>query len=180
DFEDGHTSILQIESRLDKFRSRVDRRNEIEICHLAGVFYLNFAKPELALKWTFRNRNRKIEQYRPDLLAYSHVLFLLAHFELGNWDIIHQNTKPISTILRRADQLNHFYETVLACFHDLGKAKNDDARRTAFQKFGDELNELYAQNGWARMNYYFNLRVWIQAKIDRAPMVDLLKVEFGY
>ncbi|MEM7039740.1 MAG: hypothetical protein AAF570_22390 [Bacteroidota bacterium] len=69
DFEDGHTSILQIESRLDKFRSRVDRRNEIEICHLAGVFYLNFAKPELALKWVLRNRNRKIDQYRPDLLS---------------------------------------------------------------------------------------------------------------
>lgn len=67
------------------FRETFDRVALIQIRHLSAELFLIFGHPKEAIPWILLNRNAPIQDSRADLLHYSRVLFLMAHFELDNF-----------------------------------------------------------------------------------------------
>ena len=150
---------------------------EIELAHLAVVFYLNFGMEEKALPWILENYNRKIEGYRLDILYFSKLLFLVVHSDLGNDDIVSRAIRSTRKAMTKGDRLTPFVNQVLEFFTGLTKAPTSE-RIGVYQQFASAIEENSTEPLWQQMAHYFHFQAWAESRIGGVVMYDILKQYF--
>lgn len=178
DYERGIKALERFTAARESSNYTFSVAVEIELAHLASIFLLNFRQPKQALSWVLENRDRKLEAFRPDILHFSKILFLVVHTELGNLDVVGRSIKPTRQSFTKMGQMNGYTTEVLRFFHALSKAPSGTGQLKVIERFLEAIGQKKPDPLWERMQNYFHLKAWLEAKLQGRPMIEVLKEYF--
>ena len=176
-FEDGLSLIPQIEKDLDLYKGKIDEHHKM-------IFYYKFASLHFGA-----GQNRKCIHYldkiisnkslsmREDLLCFSRVLNLVAHYEAGL--DYHLDTLLRSTykFLIKMNDLHEVQKEMIKFIKGLQDIYPHELKR-AFKELHTTLKQ-YEDHPYERRAFlYLDIISWLQSKISNKPVDEVIKEKY--
>ncbi len=115
---------------------------------------------------------------RHDIQAFARILSLVAHFELGNDDLVRHQLKSVYRFLAHQKRLNNVRREV---FSFLRKTPSMDQYNIHdhFVQLLHNLKQL-EQNIFERRSFlYLDIVSWLESKIDGVPVEEIMQEKFN-
>lgn len=112
---------------------------------------------------------------RKDLHAITRIFNLLVFLEIGENDLLHYELRNTRGFLSRRGIVFKFEKIVLKL---IGRSANSVSIQEITDRFvaaAAELEELWEDPFEARVNIYFDFRAWIQSKIEKRRMIEVIR-----
>ncbi len=148
-----------------------------------SVFYYKFAclyfgsgDYENTIKYLNKIINWKMD-LRTDLQCYSRLLHLIAHYELGNYDLLEYLIKSVYRFMAKMENLSLVEEEI---FRFLRKSFELSPKKLK-PEFGYLLERLktYEKNRFeTRAFLYLDIISWLESKIRDVPVQKIIREKF--
>ena len=116
--------------------------------------------------------NLKAGHLREDIQAYSRLLFLMAHYDLRNEDIMEYLTSSTGRFLNKIQDKSRLQEVSLRFFKQ-AIYKGDQERLKLLAELRDKLEEISVDPFERRGFVYLDLFRWIDSKLQQQPIKSL-------
>ncbi len=120
-------------------------------------------KADKAIKYLHNIINNKLGNLREDIQGYARLAFLMAHYDIKNYDVIEielpsiqKHFSKISLDISSPELTLNFFKTII----DLSPLD----KKSAFRKFSNELQLLYKNKYERRGLLYLNILEWVERK----------------
>lgn len=171
-FQEGIKLIPIIEEKLNEYALYMDR-------HRILVFYYKFASlyfgnGEFGKCIDYLNKiiNWKVD-LRNDLQCYARLMHLMAHYELGNFEIIEYLTRSVYRYMAKMDNLTVVEEEMFAFlrnnFHVSPRKLQPE-----FQKLLTKVKGLEKNRFETRAFAYLDVISWLESKVYNQPMYKIV------
>jgi len=171
-FKEGVALIPYIEDKLKEYLLYVDR-------HRILVFNYKFA----TLHFGDGNYNKSIDylqkiingplDLRIDLQCYARVLHLMAHYELGNVEIIESLIKSVYRFMARMKNLT-VVEEEMFYFLRHSFILSPRALKPALEKFLNKIKHLEKNRFETRAFAYLDIISWLESHVYDKPMNEII------
>lgn len=179
DFE--HALALQKEYRQSLFRNvhLLDTGKQAEI-------YLYMALVHLGNEDS-NNAYASLEQVLQHTGTYSHLpifrtfklIHLLLHYEMGNYEYIHYETRAFRRHLQADNKRSHLLERTVIRFLRLGELSPVMANRMAmWKKISLQFDRIRESRYEMQLMKLFDFSAWIEAKLKKQPLREILQEKY--
>ena len=175
--EAGMVAIKEIRNGLRKFNDKLSRQDEMELEFMVSVFLLTMERPSEAISWILRLREERVTSNRPDLHFYSWLLFLIAHFNLGHFDVVEQQAPGTKNYLKDKKALGPLEKLALEFFKKVIRAKNMSETREVMENFSNELDLVLGNKRYGTLTENFDIKAWIESRLEGIPLNQYLLEE---
>ncbi len=129
---------------------------------------LHYKKEELveSLKYLNIILGGKYEKIREDIQSYTHLLFLIIHFELGNMVLLRYAVESCRRFLKKKGSLKNFEKVLLSTFSKLSTLSKSEYN-IQFQKLNQELFRGLSENEKNNILDYLNFEEWIEKNLKK-------------
>jgi hypothetical protein len=114
---------------------------------------------------------------RNDLQCYARVLHLMAHYELGNFDLMESLTKSVYRFMAKRERLTRVEEEMFkflrTSFHT-----SRSSMRAEFEKFLEKIKGFEKNRYEARAFAYLDLVSWVESKVSQRPMSEIIAEKY--
>ncbi|HET7899335.1 MAG TPA: hypothetical protein VFL47_16725, partial [Flavisolibacter sp.] len=114
---------------------------------------------------------------RNDLQCYARLLHLIAHYELGNYDLLEYLTKSVYRFMAKMENLSHVEEEI---FLFLRKAFNLSPKelKPEFEKLLAKLKHIENNKFESRAFAYLDIISWLESKISGQKVQDVIRKKY--
>ena len=114
---------------------------------------------------------------RTDLQCYSRLLHLIAHYELGNFQLLEYLIKSVYRFMAKMGNLSLMEEEI---FRFLRKSFNlsPDKLRPEFERLLEKLQGYEKNRFETRALMYLDIISWLESKIKAVPVQDVIREKF--
>lgn len=120
------------------------------------------------------NENTEV---RSDLQSYSRLLHLMAHYELGNFELMEYLTKSVYRFMAKKDNLTvveeEMFKFLRKSFH-ISRAK----MQQELESFLDKIKGLEKNRFETRAFAYLDIISWVESKVYRKTMGEILQEKY--
>jgi hypothetical protein len=173
DKEKVNRIVASIAEGLERFGSKISGNRLIALCFQIAHLYLCFSEPSKALKWILKIQQFTVAGIRTDLRNYAEILFLICHFDLGNYALIAPEAKKSKYHLKKRDGLLEFEETVIDGLVLAAKARGATARLAKLEALYQRVETLFENPRFSIKQHYFPLLSWIRAKSSKKLPIEI-------
>jgi hypothetical protein len=167
-FKEGLALVPQIEEKLEEYSLYVDRHRILVFTYKIATLYFGYGDYETAIDYLQKIINGPAD-LRNDLQCYSRLLHLLAHYELGNEDIIDSLAKSVYRFMAKMENLTVVEEEIFRflrnSFH-LPKQK----LKPELEKFLQTIKKFETSRFETRSFTYLDIISWVESKVYEKPM----------
>src|SRR5207253_3134718 len=117
-FSEGLKLVPEIENNLKEYYLYLDRHRILVFYYKIASLYFGSAEYETAIDYLNKIINWKVD-LRTDLQCYSRLLHLIAHYELGNFQLLEYLTKSVYRFMSKMENLSAVEEEM---FHFLRRS----------------------------------------------------------
>ena len=175
---EGLKAIKEVRNGFRRYKDKLSKQDQMELEYLISVFLLSMERPSEAVFWILRLREERVTSNRPDLHYYSWLLFLIAHFSLGHFDVVEQQTPGTENYLKDKKALGPMEKRCMSFFKRVVRAKSGPETRKVMEAFRSDLLSLLSNERYTSFSEYFNLQAWIESRIKMVPMnLHLLELQ---
>ena len=175
-FTDGLSLVPYIEEKLKEYWIYLDRHRILVFYYKIACLYFGSAEYEKTIDYLNKIINWKVD-LRTDLQCYSRLLHLIAHYELGNFELLEYLTKSVYRFMAKMENLSHVEEEI---FRFLRKSFNLKPGQLK-PEFGKLLEKLktYEKNRFeTRAFVYLDIISWLESKIEDVPVQEVIRQKF--
>lgn len=121
--------------------------------------------------------NQKNPDYREDIQSFARILNLIAHFELGNAQLVEYQVKSVYRFLLKLEDLHEVQKEI---FRFLRKTPRMHASelRNEFIRLRDKLSKLEFEPFERRPFLYLDINSWLESKIKGKPVQEIIREKF--
>ncbi len=114
---------------------------------------------------------------RTDLQCYARLLHLIAHYELGNYDLLEYLIKSVYRFMAKMNNLSTVEEEV---FKFIRKSFSLSPKKLipAFKSLKEKLEKLEGNPLESRSFMYLDIIGWLESKIINVPVQDVRRRKF--
>ena len=175
-FTEGLSLVAYIEEKLSEYWIYLDRHRILVFYYKIACLY--FGSGDYGKTIDFLNKiiNWKVD-LRTDLQCYSRLLHLIAHYELGNFDLLEYLIKSVYRFMAKMENLSRVEEEI---FRFLRKSFNLSPGEVK-PELGKLLEELkkYEKNRFeTRAFVYLDIISWLESKIRNVPVQDVIREKY--
>lgn len=163
-YKEGLVEIPKTLRRLARYKTKLDPHRIMVFYFKIAWMYLMSKDASKAIDYLNEIQKMEVGALREDIQIYTRIMFMMAHYDMGNYEIMEylaNNTKIIATKLHDTNKLQH---QTIAFFSKLVRIPVAD-RRGEFKKFQQDLQVLKYDNYEKRAFVYLDLEQWILTKI---------------
>jgi hypothetical protein len=177
-FTKGLKLIPEIEKGLKEYGRYIDT-HRIMIFHFKiACLYFGAGDNENCILYLNKIINLKVGHLRSDLQCYARFLHLIAHYELGNTEILEHLIKSLYRFLSKMDNLDEVQLQILKFLRRSLTSRPKDTIQS-FVELKEKL-ETVSKNKYARRSYqYLDIVSWLESKIKRKPVELIIQKRFG-
>lgn len=175
-FTSGLRLIPEIEAGISEFSLKMDRHRILIFYYKIACLYFGKGDNEKAIEYLNRIINWKVD-LRTDLHCYSRLLHLIAHYELGNYDLLEYLVKSVYRFMAKMQNLSVVEEEI---FRFLKKSFHLDKKqvKAAFIALKGKL-EKYKDNPLESRSFmYLDIISWLESKIRNVPVQDIMRDKY--
>ena len=148
------------------------------------VFYYKIASlffgsgdNENAIRYLNKNINLKVGHLRTDIQCFARILHLIAHYELGNTDILEYLIKSVYRFLSKMEDTDAVQDEIFRFLRKSLSSRQQDLTKQ-FIELRDRLEKV-SEDKYARRSYqYLDIISWLESKIERKPVQAVIRRKF--
>ena len=172
-FKEGLHLVPEIEEKLREYALFLDTHRVLVFNYKIATLYFGSENYDTCIDYLQRIINDNVDM-RSDLQCYARVLHLMAHYELGNYEILEYLIKSVYRFMPRMENLTVVEEEM---FKFLGTSLNLSRTKLkpAFEKFLQKIKHLEKNRFETRAFAYLDIVSWVESKVYEKPMSAILK-----
>lgn len=175
-FKQGLPLVKYIEEKLDQYYLYLDRHRILVFYYKIASLYFGMEDYEKCIDYLQKIINWKVD-LRNDLQCYARVIHLLAHYELGNFEIMEYLTKSVYRFMAKMENLTVVEEEMFAFIRNTfhlapGKLKPE------FKKLLNKIKGLQTNRFETRAFAYLDIISWLESKVFEIPMHDIIRNKY--
>jgi hypothetical protein len=175
-FKEGLALVDFIEDKLKEYSLYLDQHRILVFYYKIASLYFGAEDYEKCIDYLHKIIHWKVD-LRNDLQCYARLLHLLAHYELGNYDIMEYLSKSVYRYMARMENLTVVEEEMFAfirnTFH-LSPRK----LQPEFQKLYNKVKGLEKNRFETRAFAYLDIISWLESKVYEKPMHQVLRDKY--
>ena len=171
-FADGLKLVPSIEKNLEEYSLFVDQHRILVFNYKIATLYFGAGKYGIAIDYLQKIINGAGD-LRIDLQCYARLLHLMAHYELGNDQIIESLIKSVYRYMAKMKNLTVVEEEM---FRFLRQSFNVSPKKIKpeLEKFLDKIKHLERNRFETRSFAYLDIISWVESKVYNKPMGEII------
>jgi len=160
--------------QIKEYESKIDVHHIMVFYYKIACMYFGAGKNEECIFYLEKIISNKDLKMREDLLCYTRVLNLVAHYDAGlDYDI---DKLIISTykFLLKMNDLHEVQRKMISFLKKLSTIYPQDLHK-AFVNLHNELSEFENHPYEKRSFLYLDILSWLESKIQNIPVEDIIK-----
>ncbi|MDO9373017.1 MAG: hypothetical protein Q7T76_01300 [Ferruginibacter sp.] len=176
-FTEGLTLIPEIEEKIKEYEIYLDRHRILVFYYKIACLYFGSGNYEKAVDYLNKIINWKVD-LRTDLQCYSRLLHLIAHYELGNEEILDHLIKSVYRFMAKMQNLSVVEEEI---FRFIRRSFHVSVRniKPELEKLLVKLKALETNRFETRAFIYLDIISWLESKLENIPVQSVLKRKFA-
>jgi hypothetical protein len=172
-FKEGLTLVPEIEQKLEEYALFLDPHRVLVFNYKIAMLYFGSGNYETSIDYLQKIINENVD-LRNDLQCYARVLHLMAHYELGNFEIIEYLIKSVYRFMARMGNLTVVEEEM---FRFLGNSLKLSRYKLKpeLEKFLQKIKHLEKNRFETRAFAYLDIISWVESKVYNKTMSEILK-----
>jgi len=167
-FTEGLKLVPVIEKNLDKYGLYVDQHRILVFNYKLAMLHFGAGEYHLAVDFLQRIINGPLD-LRIDLQCYARLLHLMAHYEMGNYEIMESLIKSVYRFMAKMKSLTVVEEEMFGFLRqsfDVPPAKI----KPELKKFLEKIKHLEKNPFETRSFAYLDIISWVESKVNNKPM----------
>lgn len=172
-FEKGLELVPYINKKLKEYSIYLDRHRILVFYYKIASLYFGSGDYENTIVYLNKIINWKVD-LRNDLQAYARLLHLIAHYELGNFNLLEYLVKSVYRFMAKMENLGPVEEDV---FKFLQRSFRLSASRLKpeFEKLLVKLKQYENNRLATRAFAYLDIISWLESKITNMHVQDVIR-----
>jgi hypothetical protein len=175
-FSEGIALVPFIEDKLKEYEIYLDRHRILIFYYKFASLYFGSGDYENTIKYLNRIINWKMD-LRTDLQCYSRLLHLIAHYELGNDNLLEYLIKSVYRFMAKMENLSKVEEEI---FRFLRKSFQLGPKelKPEFSRLLERLRTYEKNRFETRAFVYLDIISWLESKIRDVPVQKIIHEKF--
>ncbi len=175
-FNKGLLMVPHLEEMLKEYGLYLDTHRVLVFYYKIACLYFGSGDNEKAIDYLNRIINQK-SGLRSDLQCYARLLHLIAHYELGNFDLLEYLIKSVYRYMSKMESLSKVEEEMFSflrrSFH-----VGAHALKPEFERLLVKLKK-YENNPLERRAFaYLDVISWLESKINHVNVQDVIRERY--
>jgi hypothetical protein len=175
-FTEGLTLVPYIEDKLKEYWIYLDRHRILVFYYKIACLYFGSGDYSKTVDYLNKIINWKVD-LRTDLQCYSRLLHLIAHYELGNVDLLEYLIKSVYRFMAKMQNLSRVEEEIFK-FLRKSFALTPDQLKPEFGKLVEKLKKYEMNRFETRAFMYLDIISWLESKIQHVPVQDVIREKY--
>lgn len=175
-FDKGLLMVPFLEKMLKNYGIYLDIHRVLVFYYKIACLYFGSGDNEKAIDYLNRIINQKAD-LRTDLQCYARLLHLIAHYELGNFELLEYLIKSVYRYMAKMENLSKVEEEVFAflrrSFH-----VGAHALKPEFEKLLSKLRKYEGNPLETRAFAYLDIISWLESKINHVNVQDVIRAKY--
>lgn len=175
-FAEGTELVPYIEQNLDEYGLYIDRHRVLVFYYKIASLYFGSGDYGRCIDYLQKIINWKVD-LRNDLQSYARLLHLLAHYELGNDEIIEHLVRSVYRYMAKMENLTVIEEEM---FSFLRRNFHLSPRKLQpeFQKLLERIKKYEKSRFETRAFAYLDIISWLEAKVQGKTMSQVIREKY--
>lgn len=175
-FTKGLRLVPFLEVMLKEYGLYLDTHRVLVFYYKIASLYFGSGNNEKAIDYLNRIINQKGD-LRTDLQCYARLLHLIAHYELGNFELLEYLIKSVYRYMAKMGNLSKVEEEMFA-FLRRSFSVGAHALKPEFEKLLNKLKKYEGNPLEARAFAYLDVISWLESKISGVQVQDVIREKF--
>ena len=175
-FKEGLKLVPAIEDWLNEYSLFIDRHRVLVLNYKIATLYFGSGDYATCIDYLQKIINDSVD-LRYDLQCYARLLHLLAHYELGNYDLMDYLTKSVYRFMAKMANLTvveeEMFKFLRQSFH-ISRHK----LRTELENFLQKIKHFEKNLFETRAFAYLDIISWVESKVYNRPMSDIIAEKY--
>jgi len=171
-FSKGLSLVPFIKEKIGEYKLHIDIHRILIFYYKIACLYFGSGDNEKAVEYLNYIINRKPD-LRTDLHCYSRLLHLIAHYELGNYQLVEYLIKSVYRFMAKMKNLNIVEEEIFL-FLRRSFSLTPAEIFAAFQPLKEKLEKLQGNPVATRSFMYLDIIGWLESKIENVPVQQII------
>ncbi|MFT4024380.1 MAG: hypothetical protein QM664_11410 [Flavihumibacter sp.] len=172
-FTDGLVIIPALEEKMEEYWLQIDRHRILVFYYKIACLYFGSGDNERAIDYLQKIINRKAD-LRTDLQCYARLLHLIAHYELGNFDLLEYLVKSVYRFMAKMGSLSIVEEEMFTFLrHAFGKSAA--AIKLSFVELLHKIKPYENDPRETRTFSYLDVISWLESKVEGVPVQEIIR-----
>ena len=175
-FSEGLLLVPDIESKLNEYELYLDRHRVLVFYYKIASLYFGSGDNSTAIDYLNKIINWKVD-LRTDLQCYSRLLHLIAHYELGNYELLEYLIKSVYRFMAKMENMSvveeEMFKFLQHSFHLSAKEIKPALEKLLVKLKTHENNRLET-----RAFLYLDVISWLESKISNVPVQQVIRNKF--
>jgi len=175
-FTAGLYLVPEIEAKLSEYGLYLDRHRVLIFYYKIACLYFGSGDNARAIDYLNKIINWKMD-LRTDLQCYARLLHLIAHFELGNHDLLAYLVKSVYRFMAKMENLSEVEEAMFAFLRESFHLSYRDVK-PKLQALHDKLKKYENNPMEARAFAYLDVVSWLESKLEGVPVERVIREKY--
>lgn len=176
-FEEGTKVVAAFETELEEIKSRLDAHWVILFYYKIACLYFGSGDNRAAIRYLNKIIHYPDVQVRGDIHCFARILNLIAHYELGNNDLLDYQVRSVYRFLAKMDNLQQVQVEIFRFLRNLSRILPTDIPME-FVKLKDRLMELMKDPFERRPFIYLDIISWLESKIQNISVQEVVQRKY--
>ncbi|PWJ45008.1 hypothetical protein [Sediminitomix flava] len=177
-FTEGTSLAPKIEERIAQYAEKLDNHRILVFYYKIACMYFGAGDNSKCIFYLNKIISYRDTRLREDIHCFARILSLVAHFEMGNDDLVEYQVKSVYRFLGKMNDQNAVQEEIFKFLRKLGKISNQEELKVQFVSLREKLIELREDPYERRPFNYLDLISWLECKITNTPIQEVIKEKY--
>ena len=175
-FTKGLELVPEIEEKLKEYEIYLDRHRILVFYYKFASLYFGSGDHEKSIDYLNKIINLKVD-LRTDLQCYARLLHLIAHYELGNFDLLEYLLKSVYRFMAKMENLSTV-EVEIFSFLKHSFKLTPRQLKPQFEQLLDKLKPLAKNSLENRAFMYLDVISWLESKIEGKAVQKVIREKY--
>ncbi|MDB5229942.1 MAG: hypothetical protein JWN76_747 [Chitinophagaceae bacterium] len=175
-FKEGLALVPVIENKLEEYSLYLDRHRVLVFNYKIAMLYFGSGDYSTCIDYLQRIINDNVD-LRYDIQCYARVLHLMAHYELGNFEIIESLIRSVYRFMAKMGNLTVVEEEMFKFLRNSFLISRHKLKQE-LEKFLDKIKHFEKSRFETRAFAYLDVISWVESKVYQKPMSEVIKGKY--
>ena len=174
DFSEGTKYLEELDAKIDEYALYIDDHRRLVFYYKMACICFGAANFKECIEYLNRIINSKSINLREDVQSFARILSLIAHYELGNDDLIDYQIRSTFRFLSKMKDVQQVQREILKFLKNSVFMNRADLVED-FKMLKFNLERIFNDKFERRPFLYLDLLSWLESKIDGIPVAIVVK-----
>jgi len=175
-FSEGLRLVPEVMELIETDRYNWDNHRTMLFYYSIACLYFGAGDNRNAITYLNFILNERSPDYRTDIQVYARILNLIAHYEIGNAQLVEYQVKSVFRFLAKLEELGAVHLEIFRFLRKLPRMQVSDVRRE-FQSLKHRLEKLELDPFEKRPFLYLDIISWLDSKISGRSVQEVIQAK---